>query len=197
MQFEKATNFILKKLDTELPKHLYYHCLEHTEDVCAAAKMLAGKEQLNTYQTQLVLTAACYHDSGFLNSTTQHEALSCQIAAENLPSFKYTQAEIKLICGMILATQIPQNPKNHLEKIIADADLDYLGRDDFFTISDTLCRELLNTGIISDEAEWDPIQLSFIGDHHYFTKTSLILREDKKQSNLGIIKARLAKATLQ
>ena len=111
MQFDKATDFILKKLDSELPKHLYYHCLAHTEDVYAAAKMLAGMEQVNTYQTQLVLTAACYHDSGFLNSTTGHEASSCLIAAENLPSFKYTQAEIELICGMIRATQIPQNPK--------------------------------------------------------------------------------------
>lgn len=196
MQFKKATDFILKKLDKELPKHLYYHSLTHTEDVCAAAKMLAGMEQVNRYDTQLILTAACYHDSGFLNCVTGHEEASCKIASENLPSFKYTQAEIELICGMILATRIPQNPKNHLEKIIADADLDYLGRDDFFTISHTLFRELLNTGIISDEAEWDAIQLSFIEGHHYFTKTAIILREDKKQSNLEKIKARLHKTAL-
>lgn len=191
MQFDKATDFILKKLDRELPKHLYYHCLEHTEDVYAAAKMLAGMEQVNTYQTQLVLTAACYHDSGFLNCVTGHEEASCKIASENLPSFEYTQAEIELICGMILATRIPQNPKNLLERIIADADLDYLGRDDFFIISHKLFLELYQTGIISDEAEWNSVQISFIEGHHYFTKTAAILREDKKQYNIDKIKSRL------
>lgn len=196
MQFDKATDFILKKLDRELPKHLYYHSLAHTEDVYAAAKMLAGMEKVNIYQTQLVLTAACYHDSGFLNCVTGHEEASCKIASEYLPSFKYTQAEIELICGMILATRIPQDPKNLLERIIADADLDYLGRDDFFIISHKLFLELYQTGIISDEAEWNTVQIRFIEGHHYFTNTALILREDKKQSNLEKIKARLHKTAL-
>jgi len=191
MQFDKATEFILNKLDKELPKHLYYHCIAHTEDVYASAKMLAKMEQINAYQTQLVLTAACYHDSGFLNSSTGHEEISCMIASQNLRLFKYSQDEIDLICEMIRATRIPQSPKNHLEQIIADADLDYLGRNDFFTISQKLFKELLHTGVISDEAEWNAVQLSFIEGHHYFTKSASILREDKKQSNIEKIKANL------
>lgn len=191
MQFDKATDFILKKLDRELPKHLYYHCIAHTEDVYASAKMLAKMEQVNAYQTELVLTAACYHDSGFLNSIIGHEEVSCIIASQNLRLFKYTKAEIELICGMIRATRIPQNPKNHLEQILADADLDYLGRNDFFTISHKLFRELIHTGIINDDAEWNEVQLNFIESHQYFTKSASILREDKKQSNLEKVKALL------
>ena len=33
------------------------------------------------------------------------------------------------------ATKIPQTPLTKLEEIICDADLDYLGREDFFEIS--------------------------------------------------------------
>ena len=96
---------------------------------------------------------------------------------------------------MIRATRIPQSPKTQSEQILADADLNYLGRDDFFAISHKLYLELLHLGIVSDETEWDTIQIGFIESHRYFTKTAINLREDKKQSNLEKIKARTHKTT--
>ncbi|HQT21979.1 MAG: hypothetical protein B7X86_03790 [Sphingobacteriales bacterium 17-39-43] len=196
MQFYNASDFIFKKLTSELPKTLYYHGSAHTRDVFSVAGFLAEKEKINPYLTQLILTAASYHDSGFLNCYAGHEEASCHIAEEYLPSFNYTKEEIELICGMIRATRIPQSPQTPLEQIIADADLDYLGRDDYFTISNQLFKELLHTGLINDETEWERLQISFIESHQYFTKTSISLREDKKQSNLEKIKARINKSAL-
>lgn len=196
MQLKNASDFIFKKLAIELPKHLYYHGLSHTQDVFSAAGFLAEQEKIDRYQTKLVLTAASYHDSGFLNCYAGHEEASCRITEETLPSFNYTKEEIELICGMIRATRIPQSPQTPLEQIIADADLDYLGRDDYFTISNRLFKELLHAGLISNETEWERLQISFIESHQYFTKTSIRLREDKKQSNLEKIKARINKSVL-
>jgi hypothetical protein len=71
-----------------------------------------------------------------------HEAISCQIAEEILVQFDYSPEQIQKIKGMIMATRIPQTPTNHLEEILADADLDYLGRDDFEEISERLFKEL-------------------------------------------------------
>jgi len=194
MQLNNARDFIFKKMAIGLPKHLYYHGLTHTQDVFSAAEYLAEQEKINPYQTQLILTAASYHDSGFLSCYAGHEEASCRITEENLPLFDYTKDEIELICGMIRATRIPQSPQNPLEEIIADADLDYLGRDDYFTISNQLFKELLYSKLISDEAEWERLQINFIENHQYFTKTSIRLREAKKQSNLEKIKARLNKS---
>ena len=146
------------------------------------------QEKINPYQTQLILTAASYHDSGFLNCYSGHEEASCKIAEENLPFFNYAKEEIETICGMIRATRIPQSPKNLLEQIIADADLDYLGRDDYFTISNQLFKELFFSGLLTNEAEWIRLQISFIESHKYFTNTSIRLRESKKQTNLEKIK---------
>ena len=47
-----------------------------------------------------------------------------------------------------MATEIPQNPKTHLEMIMCDADLDYLGRYDFETISNNLYTEFLDFGFV-------------------------------------------------
>ncbi|MCK9612757.1 MAG: hypothetical protein PHR81_00260 [Bacteroidales bacterium] len=40
-----------------------------------------------------------------------------------------------------MATKIPTKLKNKLEKLLCDADLDYLGREDYMEISNRLRRE--------------------------------------------------------
>jgi len=87
---------------------------------------------------------------------------------------------------MILSTKIPQSPKNLFEKILCDADLDYLGRDDYFIISSKLLKELeLKNNLTPNE--WIYLQSNFIKSHKYFTITSRKLREKKKQKNLSEI----------
>src|ERR1035437_689886 len=191
MQFNDAKKFILKKLKKELPKHLSYHSVEHITDVYKSAKAIAKHEKVKGEDLKLLLTAALFHDSGFLQGQKEHEALSCSIAKEYLPGYDYTEEQINKICGMIMATKIPQSPKNLLEEIICDADLDYLGRNDFFIIGDRLFSELRMYGMINDEMDWSRLQVRFLETHHYFTKTSIKLRKEKKDEYLSIIKLRL------
>jgi uncharacterized protein len=187
MLFEQAGQFILDKLGRELPANIYYHNAEHTKDVHAAAQMIGQGEHITDHEMKLLLTAAWFHDSGFLETSKGHEVISCRIAQEALPGFGYNADEIEKICGMIMATRLPQSPKNHLEQILADADLDYLGRDDFFTIGNRIYKEWA----IGDRKEWDAIQLKFLCGHHYFTKTALNLRDVKKKQNLAQVRSQL------
>lgn len=191
MQFAEAGKFIMQKLKKELPKHLSYHSVEHIQDVCEAAKRIGKQENISDYEMKLLITAVWYHDSGFLKGAQAHEEESCRIAQESLPKFGYTQEEINRICNMIMATKIPQMPKNHLEEILADADLDYLGRDDFFTIGNKLYTELCVFGFLHTEEEWNRLQVRFLESHHYFTPTAISLRKDKKEEHLQMVKAKL------
>ncbi len=195
MQFKKAGRFIMNKLRKELPRHLSYHSSDHITDVYNAAERLAKEENITEYETKLLLTAAWYHDSGFLTGAKDHEEASCSIAKDVLPDFDYEPNEIERICGMIMATKIPQSPKNHLEEILADADLDYLGRDDFFTIGDKLFTELSVFGFLNTEKEWNSLQVRFLESHHYFTKTALEWRQAKKEQHLAEVKAKLKTTT--
>jgi uncharacterized protein len=86
-----------------------------------------------------------------------------------------------------MATKLPQEPHSLLEQIICDADLDYLGRDDFFKIGDRLYNELVAANIIANETDWNILQIGFLQKHHYFTATAKGLRDDKKQEHLNIL----------
>ncbi|PZR20801.1 MAG: phosphohydrolase [Flavobacterium psychrophilum] len=191
MEFEKAKRFILEKLDNELPASLYYHNVGHVLDVYDSVVRHASAVGLDNEVATLLKTAALFHDSGFIIKAQGHEELSCAYAREFLPGFGYDETQISQICGMIMATKIPQSPKNALEEIMADADLDYLGRDDFFEISDNLYAELKKRGEVENENQWNVIQVKFFEQHQYFTKTARELRQAKKMEHLEIIKSKI------
>ena len=193
MQFEAVKKFIIKKLKSELPTHLYYHSVGHINDVYSAAETLAKGEVIDGENLKLLLTAVLFHDSGFTVQQKDHEEISCQLARKYLPDFGYNDSQIDLICGMIMATKVPQIPHNHLEQIICDADLDYLGRDDFYDIGNKLFTELSLYGMIQNEIEWNKLQVKFLEGHHYFTPTAIQLRQDGKDKHLQAIKDLISK----
>ena len=183
MEYEKIKKIILKELKENLPEHLSYHSVMHVKDVINAVEEIALAENVGGEDLMLLKTAALFHDSGFLQGAKDHEEKSCEIAQEYLLDYGYNQPQIDKIKGMIMATKIPQSPKNKLEEILADADLDYLGRDDFFKIGDKLFDELTMFGIVNSERDWNLLQEKFLESHHYFTQTSIENRKEKKQKN--------------
>jgi uncharacterized protein len=191
MRFEEAKQFILDRLSQELPPNLFYHGLHHTIDVCKSVEELALAERVNGDSLLLLKTAALFHDSGFLQQYLNNEPVAVSFAEQVLPRFGYTSEQIETVGKIILSTQIPQKPSNHIEQIMCDADLDYLGRDDFFQISETLKKEWLAYGIITDEEEYNHKQVSFFQQHNYFTETSRKIREPKKQKHLLELNKRL------
>lgn len=188
MDYTAAKTFIFKKLEEELSAELSYHGKHHTEDVLKVTIDLCSHENISAYETKLVKTACLFHDAGFIISRNNHESHGCDLAKSYLPRFGYTNDEINRICSMIMATKIPQSPKNNLEEIICDADLDYLGRDDFFKIGDSLFEELKNQGIIRDENSWNELQIKFLESHSFFTSTNIKRRTAKKLAHLAELK---------
>ena len=184
MDYEKAKAFVFAKLTADLLPDLTYHGIHHTQDVLTAAIMLAKAEQLPAHETHLLKTAALYHDIGFTVQYRNHEDVGCEIARGSLVHFGYSPVDIEIICGMIMATKIPQSPKTPLEEILCDADLDYLGRKDFYPISNTLFQEFIHYGFVKDEKEWDKLQVKFFQSHHYFTKTAQSIRLPEKNNRL-------------
>src|SRR6266536_2303068 len=100
--------------------------------------MLAGMEGVQGDALSLLLTAAWFHDLGFVEQPQYHELISARIAVQVLPGFGYTDEQVEIVRWAILATALPQAPQNVLEQILTDADLDVLGRDAFMKRSDDL-----------------------------------------------------------
>lgn len=188
MDHKAAKAIILRKLREELPEARTYHSLEHTLDVYSTTISIAEKEGVTGDDLVLLKTAAMLHDLGFAEQDMEHEAVGCGIARRILPELGYSPEQVERICEMIMATRIPQSPgDDHLAQVLCDADLDYLGRTDFFAIGDRLFAEFKEYGVLSTERSWNELQVEFLSKHRYFTATNVRDREPMKQKNLRAV----------
>lgn len=185
MDFNAASEYILRRLKDELNPSLRYHSIGHTMDVLYAVRRLCDMENIAPQSRILIETATLYHDSGMISQYHDHETASVALARQFLPGFGYTDEAIDDICGLIMVTKLPQRPYTHFEQIICDADLDYLGRDDFFIHSFDLQFEWKVNGIRNTTlGEWLEIQKKFLTEHQYFTRSAIMLRNQKKLEHL-------------
>jgi uncharacterized protein len=188
--FEAAEQHITKLLNKELPAH-QYHNMAHIQDVFQASLTIAKAEQLSEDDTKLLRVAALFHDAGFIHSPKNHEEKGAEIAKEILPIHGFNQQQVEIIYNMILATKLPQSPVTKLEKVLCDADLDYLGRADFYEIGGRLYQEMLEAGVVETEREWNIMQRTFLQSHRYHTNYSKSKRESPKQERLQEIMEKL------
>lgn len=193
INYYKAERHIIRELEKRLSPKLHYHSISHTKDVCDAIERLALSEGITDEGLFLLKSAATYHDAGFVEKYEKNEEIGARMAEEILPQYGYSPEHIERIKELIYVTQIPHRPQNHLEEIMCDADLDYLGRSDFHEIADKLRQELRDYGKLNSDREWDEIQVKFLTAHTFFTKTAKESRNIKKAQNLQEIKERLSR----
>lgn len=190
--FEQARDYARHRLERELSPALLYHGIAHTRDeVVPAAEMLAGMEGIQGEALSLLLTAAWFHDLGFIKQAPKHELISARIAEEVLPDFGYGKHAVEIVTRAILATALPQSPKTLLEAILTDADLDTLGRESFMDRNGDLRRELALAGKVFTDEEWYTAQLKFLTEHDYFTASARTLRDGQKRLNIVDLRNKL------
>ena len=188
--YDTVYKHVVAMLQKGLSPRFTYHRLDHTLDVLEQTQQIAKRESLRQEEEFFLLKlASLYHDTGFLYIYTGHEIKGCELTRKELPAFGVTDLQIEKVCGMIMATRIPQSPGNLLEEIICDADLDYLGRDDFEQISSQLYKEFLDFGFVKNYDDWMHKQTSFFESHEYFTKSSQQLRGPEKMKHLIKLKS--------
>ena len=178
-------DFVINLLKDKLPKSYLYHNHEHTLYVLEKAEEIGRNEGCSERELELLEAAALWHDTGYTKTYTNHEEESCLLARQYLPEFGFSAIDIDKVCGMIMATKIPQSPKNKLEEILADADLEYLGTASFEIKSDSLYNELHTINPSLSEINWNQMEISFLQKHHYFTRFCQKNREHIKQMHLN------------
>lgn len=183
---------LLTRLSDQLPGYLSYHCLDHTIDVANTSHLYIEHYKIDKQEADLIKIAAVAHDLGYIESPKEHEEKSIAILSEIISDYDYSQEQVDLINGMIRATKIPQKPENLLEQIIADSDLDYLGRNDYDDWSDRLYHEFLHFEIISNEIEWLDAQINFLKNHKFHTQWAIDHRVHNKCERLEELKVKRA-----
>jgi predicted metal-dependent HD superfamily phosphohydrolase len=172
----------------ELPAGIKYHNADHTlhptKGVVAVANNLAKLENVSELDRELIIAAAYFHDTGYIREYEKNEPIAARMAGRILKLVGYTPEEIKKVQKMILATDPEVEPKTHAEKILCDADLDNLGREDFFQLDERLREGRGMRGIdVSDDVTWYRNTLEFLEKHQYYTESQNKLRQEGKQKN--------------
>jgi predicted metal-dependent HD superfamily phosphohydrolase len=132
----------------------------------------------------MLAIAALFHDTGFTIQYDDNEPIGAKIAHNYLKTILYPIEKIKIVEQLILATSPKVEPKNKLEEIIKDADLDNLGRDDFFEVAERVKKELETIKKIKiKDPDWHHAALDVIGKNGFYTHTQNTERGEKRREN--------------
>jgi len=171
---------------------LIYHNLTHTEHVVKHTVEIGNHYKLNDLDFFIVQCAAWFHDIGYLQGKEQHENAGAEAAATFLAAIGVEALTIQAIQGCIMATKMPQKPKNLLEEIVCDADLYHLGSNSFKDRNKLMRKEMsvyFNKDI--DKNIWRLGTLQLLESHHYHTQYCIDKLSKKKNENLQQLKEKL------
>ncbi len=173
---------------------LVYHNYKHTVDVVNATEEIAKGVTLSKDELELVLIAAWFHDTGYIESYNEHEEVSVRIATKFLTSIDFNKNKLDIITSAILATRYPQQPVSLLEKVLCDADLSHLGRKGYLKRSEALRLEWELMGQAESNGDWIANDIQFLSNHKYHTEFAQRKYFKRKKKNIEKLKL-LAKDT--
>jgi predicted metal-dependent HD superfamily phosphohydrolase len=185
----KSKNYVEAFLKENLSKGIYYHDLEHTQEVVKATREIGVASDLSEEELETVLIAAWFHDTGYYKGMEDHEKISKEVAEEFLKNEGVDEKKIEDVSGCILATRIPQCPNNLMEEVLCDADLSHVSTKEFFKKSELLRKEF--SLIFPDEIqvdEWFKNSIKFLKKHNFFTNYARENLLPAKKENLKKLK---------
>lgn len=166
----EAREYVTRLLVEKLEAWVTYHDIRHTRETADAGVEISAACGLNPDQTEIVLLAAWFHDTGYTQTVKGHEARGAAIAESFLTGRGYPPEKIRTVLACILATVVPQAPTNLLERVVCDADLLYVGRREFFPKNELLKSETeRREGVVIDAKEWLGRSLRFLEGQRYHT----------------------------
>jgi len=185
----EAQKYVYELLDKKLSKQLVYHSTKHTKDVLSNVRIIANEYNIQGDDLNILILSALFHDVGFIDVYEGHEYKSVEYAKKFLHKKNIDEEQINKISNAILATKVPQNPKDFISEILCDADLMNLSNeDDYLDDAELLRTEWKNSGLGQyTKSEFFKISLEFFNNHHYHTnygKTVLKNRKDKTEKIL-------------
>jgi len=190
---EQAEDFVYKLLKDKLSDSFLYHNFSHTLSVVNAVKTIANGQKVSEHELELLLLAAWFHDTGYINGCEKHEAGSVMIAEKFLQEKNYPPEDIAQIGSLISATIKSHNPSTVLEKIIRDADYFHLAEKDYLSSAEFLKQELKSAMNINfTDLDWAKENLNFLTNHHrFFSDYALLYWQPKKEKNIQKIQKRI------
>lgn len=169
-----------------------YHDRYHTEQVARITELLGKEEDISDDSLEHLCIAAWFHDTGY-SDISHHEQQSAIYANTFLREKKLDTDSIDSISRVIMATKISHHPIAADEQIIRDADLHYLGLENYEERAKLLRLEwerCLNRTLT--DREWYLENIKFFESHKFYTASAQKHFNETKALNLKKIKSLLS-----
>ncbi|KAA9333433.1 HD domain-containing protein [Hymenobacter busanensis] len=182
---KQAKAHIEQLFEAHLPKQLVYHSFKHTAGVAKETAALAEAARLDPADQEALLLAAWFHDAGFTEKTDGHEFRSTELAEQWLQERHYPADRIALVKQLIEATHRDAKRETELEKILVDADMSSLGKEEFFANAELLRAEWETTaGRVFSNVEWAEYQLDFLLTHKFCSDVAQERYKEQLKENI-------------
>lgn len=182
-------------LQNQLSKDLCYHNYDHTKMVVEMVREIGEAEQLSADELEIVLIAAWFHDTGFVELYDGHEAYGAKLAESFLKTHNATAEKIELVNECILVTEIAKTPENKLQQVMRDADISHVAKKEYEEYSSRLREEW---GVVMDkhysDIEWYEISMNFLSNIAFYTSYGKEVLNAKKEKVREKLKNKLKKA---
>ena len=192
---EQSENFVRKLLKDKLSPLYTYHNFNHTRDVVNAVVTLADSEDITAFDKEILVVAAWFHDTGYIENCSHHEASSIVIASNFLKEMGKSQDYIEKVAGLINVTEIQSVPQSLCEKIIKDADYFHILSDDYIFSCEGLRNEWKNiTGKSFTDTNWDLENYNFLTTmHQFYTDYAVANWQPLKNKNINRLQKKIKK----
>jgi predicted metal-dependent HD superfamily phosphohydrolase len=190
--YKKAESFVKDLFDQYATKDLLFHNFEHTENVVDRSKEITARFDLSENEQFIIYIAAWFHDTGhLLVDAAKHEIKSVELMKTFLIKYTVDEETIRQISDCILATRMPRNPQNLLQKILCDADTYHLGTKEFKATNKQLRKEYELRNIPEPPGGWRKGSLDFMLAHEYYTDYCKNLLTPGKMKNIERLRKKL------
>lgn len=189
-----ATFYVNKLFKEELPSDYVYHTYNHTIETLEICHDMAEHYNLPEEEAEILLLAACFHDTGYIKCYKGHETESIKIARNFLEGHGYDKEKIKKVEELIISSSHDEEPKNLLEEILTDADFISMGKKGFFSKGELLrieWEQVLDKK--HSDLDWEKLQLQFLLNHDFYTRYALKEYGGRRNKNIRKQRERIRK----
>lgn len=194
---KSAEEYVFNLFKEKLPPDHVYHNYKHTFQTVKASREIANTYNLTSRELEVLLLAAIFHDTGYIETYEGHEEVSVRFFNDFIKG-DYPLEDIKRVEELILSTKPGTVPDGTLQEILHDADYINIGKKKFVQRAELLRIEwerLLNKTY--SDLEWAEIQLNFLVSTSFVTEEAIVKLDDQREINIRLQREKIERLRIE
>jgi len=194
---KSAEEYVFNLFKEKLPPDHVYHNYKHTFQTVKACREIANTYSLTSRELEVLLLAAIFHDTGYIETYEGHEEVSVRFFNDFIKG-DYPLEDIKRVEELIMSTKPGTVPDGTLQEILHDADYINIGKKKFVQRAELLRIEwerLLNKTY--SDLEWAEIQLNFLVSTNFVTEEAIVKFDDQREINIRLQREKIERLRIE